>query len=423
MTNQTRKNNQANDPRVAELGAWVVDQGLRGRPHIDLLDAYCQKLVALGVPLMRAHVTMNALHPVYGAVGFDWMDRDGPARHEYGHTTQTPDAWQQSPFFHMLSTGATTYRERLCDTDDASRFPLLNEMKGLGATDYFAAATAFGAQQDVHPDAVENGQEGALMSWMSHAPGGFSDPDIDLITAVLPTLCLTLKAGSNRQMAEDLLGVYLGRDAGQRVLSGEIQRGSSRWIDAVICYFDLQGFTSMSQQIAGESLLAMLNDYFGVVVEQIEQNGGNVLKFMGDGLLAIFDRQALSDAPQRALKMTEALEHDMAARSHARAADGLPTLGYTMAIHAGPVLYGNMGGDARLDFTVIGPEVNLAARMAGMHHALGQRTIVSQTVARDVDRDASGLVSLGRYMMRGVDQPQELFTIYRGTTPDAPQPS
>ncbi|MEH6646864.1 adenylate/guanylate cyclase domain-containing protein [Sulfitobacter sp.] len=413
MPNNNPNYDAVEDPRIGGLSAWLVQEGILGSPQIDMLEAYCQKLVALGAPLIRAHVTMNALHPVYGGVGFDWLNSAGSVRHEYEHANQSGDVWRVSPFYYMLSHGLSNYRERLCETNDPSRFALLNEMKAVGATDYFAAAVAFSGWEEGTPVALEDGIEGVMMSWMSHAAEGFSEQDIGLIRATFPVLCLALKSGSNRKMAEDLLGVYLGRDAGQRVLSGEIQRGSSHWIDAVICYFDLADFTSMSQQIEGEALLALLNDYFGTVVEQIEANGGNVLKFMGDGLLAIFDRHHLSDAPQRALRMTEALEHEMANCSQARAANGLPTLEYTMAVHAGPVLYGNMGGDERLDFTVIGPEVNLAARISAMHRSLGQRIVISEAVARDVSYTEFGLISLGRYMLRGVDQPQELFTIFR----------
>ncbi len=413
MSEDALEQSRDDDPRVGELNAWLVQQGILGRPHIEILESYCQKLVALGAPLMRAHVTMNALHPVYGAIGCDWLNSDGPMRHEYEHSVQTPDGWANSPFFHMLSNGHAIYRERMGDTDSPSDFPLLNEMKGMGATDYFAALIAFGHWEEGTPVQREDGQEGALMSWMSHAPDGFLDSDISLIRDTFPALCLALKSGSNRQMAEDLLGVYLGRDAGQRVLSGAIQRGSSQWIDAVICYFDFQDFTTMSQKIEGEALLAMLNDYFGTVVARIEANGGNVLKFMGDGMLAIFDRQQLSDAAERALRTTQILEQELADRSQVRIESGLPTLGYTMAIHAGPVLYGNMGGHERLDFTVIGPEVNLAARISGMHRSLGQRIIISAAVANDVDATTFGLVSVGRYMLRAVDQPQELFTVFR----------
>jgi adenylate cyclase len=414
MTNETLQQVWTRDSRVVELSTWLIQAGVLGQPHIAVLETYCQKLVDLGVPLMRAHVTLNAIHPVYGGVGFDWQHSEAPVRHEYRHVGEAPNSWFISPFYYMMSGGLMEYRERICDTDHPSRFPLLNDMKAVGATDYVAAALVFQEWEEGRPMTLEDRLEGVLMSWMSHAPAGFTDSDLELIRATFPALCLVLKSGTNRQTAEDLLGIYLGRDAGRRVLSGEIQRGSSRWIDAVICYFDLEGFTSMSQQIEGEALIAMLNDYFALVVAQIEEQGGNVLKFMGDGLLAIFDREQLPDAAHRALTATCALEHDMAARSQARLAEGLPTLGYTMAVHAGQVLYGNIGADERLDFTVIGPEVNLAARLSGMHRPLGQRVIVTNTVARDVTDATFELVSLGRYMLRGVDQPQELFTVFQG---------
>ncbi|MEM7317710.1 MAG: adenylate/guanylate cyclase domain-containing protein [Pseudomonadota bacterium] len=400
------------DQKAAELNSWMIRKGVLGLPHIDLLESYCRKLVELGVPLMRSHVTLNALHPVYGGVGFDWQHNEGPVRHEYHHQEQAPDDWLVSPFFHMLTNGIFELRERLCDMDEPSRFPLLNRMKTQGATDYLSAVLLFKEWTEGQALDLDDNHEGAMMSWMSHAPDGFSDQDIALIRVTFPTLCVVLRTYTNRRTAEDLLGIYLGRDAGHRVLSGEIRRGSSRWIDAVICYFDLEGFTSMSRQIEGEKLIAMLNDYFAVVVNRIEENGGNVLKFMGDGLLAIFDRQQFADAPHRAVAATRALDRDMIECSRARETAGLPTMGYTMALHAGPVLYGNIGADERLDFTVIGPEVNLAARIAGMHRSLGQHIIVSETVAGEVKDDTFDLISLGRYMLRGVDKPHELYTIY-----------
>ncbi len=400
------------DHRVAELASWIVEAGLLGETHTALLEAYCVKLVDVGVPLMRAHVTQNALHPVYGAVGFDWEHEQGPMRHEYQHAAEAPETWYASPFYFMLTNGLAEYRERMFETNEPSRFPLINEMKARGATEYLARAVLFGDWVEGTPLDPEAHHEGAMMSWMSHAPEGFADADLNLIRSTFPLLSLVLKSGTHRQTAQDLLGVYLGRDAGNRVLSGEIQRGSSRWIDAVICYFDLEGFTSMSQKIDGEALIAMLNDYFGVAVACVERNGGDVLKFMGDGMLSIFDRERFSDASDRALQAVRELQRDMPDCSKRRSADALPTLGHTVALHAGRVLYGNIGSDERLDFTVIGPEVNLAARLSDMHRPLGQKIIVSQTVARDLKTSDANLISLGRYMMRGVDKPQELFTLH-----------
>jgi len=414
MTTDTLRQVWLQDARAADLASWLIDAAIVGQPQLAILEAYCEKLVEMGVPLMRVHVTQTALHPVYGGVGFDWHQTQAPVRHEYAHTEEAPENWLVSPFFHMMSNGLSVYRERIGDATAPSRFPVLNEMRALGATDYLALARLFDDSEDGEPVGLDDRREGAIVSWMSQAPDGFSEADILLIRATFPSLCLTLKSGTHQQTAEDLLGIYLGRDAGRRVLSGEIQRGSSRWIDAVICYFDLEGFTSMSRRIEGEALIAMLNDYFGLVVTRIEEHGGNVLKFMGDGLLAIFDRELLSDASDRALRMATALDDEMAGHSSARSAKGLPILGYTMALHAGRVLYGNIGADERLDFTVIGPEVNLAARLADMHRPLGQHVIVSETLAHDVKDPPVDLVSLGRYMLRGVDQPQELFTIYKG---------
>ena len=402
----------AHDTAILDLNTWLIEAGLTGKPLLEMLTAYCEKLVGLGIPLYRTHITLTALHPNYGGLGFDWHHTDGPQRREYAHSNDGQDNWLSSPFFYMLSRGRSEYRERMIDADTPSQFPLLNDMAAQGATDYYTTATLFEDWPEGKPITVEDDVEGALVSWTANGPNGFTDADLSLIQQTFPTLCIVLKTISNQEMARDLLGVYLGKDAGQRVLSGKIQRGTTQWIDAVICYFDLEGFTSMSQRVQGEDLIATLNDYFGLVVGRIEGAGGNVLKFMGDGILAIFDREVLSDASDRAIDVTLQLEREMTAKSAARAADGLPVMGYTMAVHKGPVLYGNMGGEERLDFTVIGPEVNLAARISGMHKPLGQHIIISETVTDDAKSPHAELISLGRYMLRGVDRPQELFTLF-----------
>jgi adenylate cyclase len=261
----------------------------------------------------------------------------------------------------------------------------------------------------IDPDALP---EGAMISWATDAVDGFSDPHLDIIRAGLPQLGLALKSASTLQMAQELLGVYLGHDAGRRVLSGEIERGSLQKIHAVICYFDLTGFTSLTERIPGDDLIAMLNDYFGLAVEVIEGRGGHVLKFMGDGMLAMFDHADTHTACSVALEAVTVLRSGLAAKNALRRADGLPTTDSTLALHCGEILYGNIGADARLDFTVIGPAVNLTARLSGMHRSVGRSIIVSESVKRHAGASGHDLVSLGRYMLRGVSEPQELFTIF-----------
>lgn len=395
------------------LSRWLIQQGLEGADQETVLAGYCERLEELGVPLMRLHVAQSAFHPRYGGVGFDWY-RDAGVSNERYEKRETPnEKWLQSPMYHLLEQELEELRIVLHPGEE-SRFPLINELRDKGATEYFATGMLLCPSAGPETPWTE-AREGVMMSWTTDAPGGFSDPDLELIREVLPHLGLALKSAANRRVAQELLGVYLGRDAGDRVLSGEIQRGSLRQINAVICSFDLTDFTSLSERTAPDAVIAMLNDYFGLAVGLVEAHGGHVLKFMGDGMLAMFDTDAadMACSATAALNMAAALPDAMAALNAGRAGRGLPVTEATLALHAGELLYGNIGAEDRLDFTVIGSAVNLTARLSGMHRTLGRDLLVSEHVLRHAPDTAHDLVSLGRYMLRGVSEPQELFTIHR----------
>jgi len=298
-------------------------------------------------------------------------------------------------------------------TEDMADFPLIRDLAETGATDYFATRLMFGDPGD-EPLDPDNPTEGMMVSWTSDREGGFSEAELTLFRTLLPHLGLALKSSSHRQMASDLLQVYLGRDAGRRVLSGEIQRGSSQKIDAVICYFDLKGFTRLAEQMPGPDLIDMLNDYFGLAVATIQCHGGNILKFMGDGILTMFDLGSVQEDATAALAAASELRRKIGERNIERATAGLPIADFTLALHAGEILYGNIGAENRLDFTVIGPTVNLTSRISGLHREVGQSIIVSEVVQRAAQPSPHDLVSLGRYMLRGVSEPIELYTIFEG---------
>lgn len=400
-------------PAAADLSEWLLARGLDGTPREDLLTGYCTRLVGVGLPLYRLHLAQRALHPRFGGIGFDWLRTGGGvSQQQYAHTDSPVQGWLQSPLYVILETGELELRERLDTPGHQSRFPLLNDLRGQGATDYFASGLLFETPPENVAIDPNNTPEGMLISWTSDAPGGFSETDLALIRATLPQLGLAMKSASNRRIAHDLLGTYLGRDAGARVLSGEIQRGSLQRIDAAILYFDLTGFTSLAERTPGPDLIAMLNTYFAVVVEAIHAGGGHVLKFMGDGLLAMFDQPQAAVAAGAALDTVVTLNAEITALNLGRTAQGLPVTDHTIALHAGEIFYGNIGAETRLDFTVIGPAVNLTARLSGMHRALGQKVILSEPIRSAVRDGPHDLVSLGRYMLRGVSQPQELFTLY-----------
>jgi len=271
----------------------------------------------------------------------------------------------------------------------------------------------------VTPEDPNQPPEGVLISWTCHAPGGFSEADLSRFRRPLPALGLALKSASNRQIASDLLRVYLGREAGRRVLSGELQRGSTQNLEAVVFYFDLMGFTSLAERLPGADLIAMLNEYFGVAVAEIQTRGGHILKFMGDGLLAIFDQADSTEAADAALDCAAALSRRMAECNALRSARAAPATGFTIALHCGEMLFGNIGAENRLDFTVIGPAVNLTARLAEMHHAVGRDIILSDRVGEAATAGRHDIVSLGRYMLRGVSEPVTLYTVHQATTSNA----
>ena len=396
------------------LAAWLIQQGLEGASQLDILQGYCQYLVDLGIPLMRVHVAQRAFHPQFGGLGFDWLREGGVSHEHYEHTESPLQRWLASPIYHLLEHDLDELREVMLDADHHSRFQMLNDLKSQGATDYFAAGLPFEKRQTGVPIDPLNPPEGVVISWTSDGTDGFSEADLDLIRSAHPYLGLALKSASNRQMAHDLLAVYLGRDAGRRVLSGEIQRGTSQKINAVICYFDLTGFTQLAEQTAGDELIAMLNDYFAVAVRVIQDNGGNILKFMGDGMLTMFNLPEIEAAAGAALMAATTLRREVDVLNLQRESDGLPTTGFTLALHAGDILYGNIGAVNRLDFTVIGPAVNLTARLSGMHRTIGRNIIVSEKIHAVAKSDLYDLVSLGRYMLRGVSEPQELYTVYEG---------
>lgn len=392
------------------LGQWLTEQGLAGVEQGDLLDGYCLQLCDLGIPLMRFHAAQSLNHPNYNGSGFSWVRDEGGVQENYEHTDAPVDQWLQSPLYALMHSGGEELRERLVETNAPSRFPILNDLHQAGATDYFAAGVAFDIGCDQLSQLDTPAANGVLMSWASDCPTGFDDGHLSVLRQTMPNLGLALKSLSSRQMAQDLLGVYLGRDAGRRVLSGEIRRGSLQEIDAVIWNFDLQGFTSLAERISGPDMISLLNDYLAVAVEVIQDGGGNILKFMGDGLLAIFDVGEIDEDTRAALASIEVLERRMAEKSAQRSTLGLATTDYTLALHAGEILYGNIGGESRLDFTVIGPVVNQTARIAGMHRGLEQRIILSEEVYRAAQPTDYNLISLGRYMLRGVADPKELFT-------------
>ncbi len=250
-----------------------------------------------------------------------------------------------------------------------------------------------------------------MASWTTDAPEGFSGAQIQLLADVMPPLTLVFMLRTMNRTARTLLQTYLGSDAAERVLAGNIVRGRADPIRAVVWFSDLVGFTRISDTSSPGTVLELLNDYAEAQVEEIEAQGGHVLKFIGDGILAIFPQDEMARACARALDAATNLTSRIVTLNVRRAAHGMPVTTAHIALHVGELLYGNLGSPRRLDFTVLGPAVNEAARIESFCASLEQPVIVSTAFAEASGEERRRLVSVGRYAMKGVARPQELFTL------------
>jgi adenylate cyclase len=396
-----------NEAVFSEIAGWVTEAGLIGRSESELMAGFCRRVTENGVPLARAIVILDTLHPIYEGRAFRWRS-DMPEAAEavdYGRTNEGEAAenWRSSPFFHLLQSGETALRRCLVAGDPAD-FPAIAQAREEGATDVLVLVHRFAAE------GVIGEMDCVYSAWYSDAADGFGEARVAALERLAPFLKLAIKSAALARMAGTLAETYLGRDAGRRVMSGRIVRGVAEKIGAVLWYSDLHGYTHISDNAPPEQIIPLLNDYAEVVISAVHGHGGDVLKLVGDGTLAIFTAEDRQEACLAALAAAAQSREEAAKLNQKRSLAGLPTTAVYLALHVGDVFYGNVGSKDRLDFTVIGPAVNEVSRILAMSRSVEQDLLLSANFA-----DALGpemrrrLVSVGRYALRGVAQPQELF--------------
>ena len=390
-----------------EIREWIVVQAVAGADEVEILAGICERMNRAGFALLRGSVANDLLDPTYDARGVRWR-RDHGALEEAFPRSDDPlgdEEWRRSPFFHLLESGQPMLRRRLDATYPRGEFPMLDRFQDGGATDYVALISRVG-------ESVRLGEgEGIVASWTTDAIEGFSPAEIELLAGVMPPLTLVFMLRTTNRAARTLIQTYLGSDAAQRVLAGNIVRGRAEPIRAAVWFSDLVGFARISDTASAGTVLELLNDYAEAQVEEIETHGGHVLKFIGDGILAIFPQPEMAQACGSALDAAAKLRGRIAALNVRRASRGTPVTTTHIALHVGELLYGNLGSPRRLDFTVLGPAVNEAARIESFCASLEQDVIVSTAFAEASGDARRRLVSVGRYAMKGIARPQELFTL------------
>ena len=394
---------------IDKIADWTIRRGLEGMQEPDLLRAFCEKCVSAGIAIDRVLMFIDTLHPVHEGRLFRWRSdgQEEEAVREYGPTDrgEAADAWKRSPFFHLLQAGGEELRRRIGFGEPAD-FLAIQEMKDAGHTDYVIFVHRFARSSTIgEMDCV-------CSSWSTAHRDGFGDDGVEALRRLVPPLALAIKTSALLRIASTLVEVYLGRDAGRRVLDGKIQRGVADRIDAVLWFSDLRDYTTISDRARPGEIIPLLNDYAGAVVTAIQKSGGDVLKLIGDGTLAIFRADDHARACAKALLAEAQMRRAIQALNERRRAEEQPVTSVYLGLHIGEVFYGNVGSVDRLDFTVVGPAVNETSRIASMCRSVDRPVLISSAFAAALPAPKREmLVSVGRFALRGVGRAQELFTL------------
>jgi adenylate cyclase len=383
-------------PCPPSANEWLLTVGRMAETGDEFLGGLCELLIADGLPLERATLHASTLHPQVSGVRLMWRRGIGAEETRYGYDMALSEAYEKSPLYLVYNQGQIV-RRKLTDPPLPDEFPILAELRAEGLTDYLVA-----------PLQQPTGRRNAC-TWATSHPDGFSEAQIATLLALLPALAACTESRMLRRILTGLLSIYLGPEAGQRVLAGSIRRGDGQTIAAAIWLCDMRDFTLLSENLPRDEVIRILNDFFEIMAGPVTDHGGEVLKFIGDAMLAIFPIADDLDRDRACRTALVAAQEALARLDEANAqrrGRGEREIELGLALHTGAVMYGNIGAPERLDFTVIGPAVNLTARLAGLCRPLGRRLLAS---ARFASPCGSELVSLGRHEMRGLAGPQEVF--------------
>jgi adenylate cyclase len=376
---------------------WLAGGARSSSQSQDVLAEMCERLCAGGIPLWRAEVFVRTLHPHVTGRHFEWKTGVGSKVTAMPFESLETAEFRQNLIACVCAKGLVV-RQKTGESGGLVSFPVLRKLVDEGVTEFLAVPLVF-----------TNGEIHAAV-WTTCQPGGFTSAQSSALEAITHPLARVAEVRALRRTATNLLDTYLGNHTGERILGGQIRRGDVEVIHAAIWLSDLRGFTALADRLPPRKLLELLNGYFDCQVPAIRERGGEVLKFMGDGLLAMFPVSGTGGDAGRVCSM--ALEAALEARSKvavgnwAGVDEQIGPVRFGLALHVGEVLYGNIGGGDRLDFTCIGPAINLAARIEKLAAGLGRIILTSEVFARHCPAQ---LEPIGEFPIRGLGAAQLVF--------------
>jgi adenylate cyclase len=387
---------------IADLNTWMMNEGRRSGDPVKIVSHFCSTLVDAGVPLWRVNIGQRFANPLLIAWGIVWTP-DRTETYDVTHAVMLTDGYIGSAFEYIVKNQRPLHKS-LRGLDPATDHLSYLEFAEAGGTDYYATWLDYG----------DGSQHGCTFA--TRHEHGFHEDHLAMIEAARSGLACALEPVTMRKSTQSLLRTYLGQGPSGAVYNGSIQRGERSTLDAVVMFSDLRGFTALSDTQCELEILDVLNSYFDTVVQSVEENGGDVLKFIGDGVLSIFPITTPEERAQRCHQAAMAAQGVLAGLgvlNEARAAEGKPPLDAGIGINAGQVSYGNIGSPGRLDFTVLGSAVNVASRIEGLTKSLGHRVLATGSVASYAP---DMFASQGHHSVRGLASEIELFGLLEQAT-------
>ncbi len=394
--------NVSGDVFITAVTDWLMLQALGHAPVEVIFDGCCQRLYAAGLPISRAMLTFRTLHPLYASTIMYWRRGEDVSssrtRHEDAFSSEQ---FQSSPIHRLMKSRTPFLRRRLRGSTSLLDFPVLEELKEQGAADYLAYKVGFSSTPD-----QDDYQDGIIGSWTTDRLNGFTDQELNWLMRVQSRLAVACKVQIQHVATHDVLNAYLGPNAGHRVREGQIRRGDGERIETVIWYSDMRDSSRWAEALSADQFLKVVNGYFECTAGAVILHGGEVLRFIGDAVLAIFpvlenDRDGRSAAKQAMLAAGEA-ERRLQHLNGRRLENSEEPLDFGLGLHIGELTFGNIGIAERLEFTVVGEAANEVSRLESLSKTVGRRVLASEKFADLVD---IAWESVGEHKLRGVSNP------------------
>jgi adenylate cyclase len=400
----------SHDTLISEIETWLIGKALGDPEIVKLFEALCQRLHAVGVPVERAVLSWPTLHPLFRAEQVFWWLGKGAKLEQYYHSSAGGEAWLRSPFYRVLSRALPRLRRRLTGENAFLDFDVLKDLAEQGYTDYLMTSSNFRIAQFSD---YEGGTTGIMASWTTTRVGGFTDMDLEALSRIQTIFAVACRAAIEKRVMANLANAYLGPTAGRRVLSGDIRRGDGERISAVVWFSDMRGSTRLSDEMQSDDYLALLNQYFECTAAPVIAHGGEILNFIGDGVLGVFPIEGPDGVAEAVGRATAAVDDALRLGDEAIKA-GTPAgapLVFGIGLDIGELMFGNIGVADRLAFSGIGRVVNGTQRIEAATKDMGCPVLATAAVA---EAASEYWVPAGTRCMADFQSEVALFT-YRRT--------